>query len=67
MDFELYKYGLQNALDSIIYTLEDALNTKNKNEMTKYISKAYGMVKAIDMLIVEKDIPIVEKHEKDDN
>lgn len=65
MDFELYKYGLQNALDSIIYTLEDALNTKNKNEMTKYISEAYGMVKAIDMLIVEKDMPIVEKNEED--
>ena len=54
MDFELYKYGLTNALESITYTLENALNTKNKNEMTKYISEAYGMVKMIDMLIVEK-------------
>lgn len=54
MDFELYKYGLTNALESITDTLENALNTKNKNEMTKYISEAYGMVKMIDMLIVEK-------------
>lgn len=54
MDFELYKYGLTNALECITDTLENALNTKNKNEMTKYISEAYGMVKMIDMLIVEK-------------
>lgn len=52
MNLELYEYGLSNALDDIKQALENALNTNNKNEKTKYIGEAYGIVKAIDMLII---------------
>lgn len=54
MNFELYEYGLSNVLEDIEEALTNALNTSNKNEKTKYIGEAYGMVKAIDMLISEK-------------
>ena len=52
MNLELYKHGLSNALDDIKEALENDLNTNNKNEKTKYIGEAYGIVKALDMLII---------------
>lgn len=55
MNLELYKYGLSNALADIEEVLENALNTTDKNKKTRFISEAYGMVKAIDMLINEKE------------
>ena len=55
MKYELYGYGLTNALESIGELLASALETTNKNEKAKYISEAYGMVKAIDMLIIESE------------
>lgn len=52
---KIYKYGLSNTLEAIRDTLTDALNTKNKNDKTRYISEAYGMIKAIDFLYDEDD------------
>ncbi len=51
MNIKLYEYGLSNVLEDIKETLANALNAKDKIEQTKYISEAYGMARAMDMLI----------------
>lgn len=50
-----HKYGLTNTLEEIEEALVNALNTANKNEKAKYIGEAYGMVKAINILIDDED------------
>lgn len=63
MKIELYRHGLSSTLNVIEELLADALNTNNKNEKTKNISQAYGMVKAINTLIKEEEaIPCVENN-----
>lgn len=51
----IYKYGLSNTLRDIKEALEKALDTSNKHEKARYIGEAYGMVKAIDLLIDEEE------------
>lgn len=64
MDLKLYKYGISNALDSIEESLENALNQKKKHEKARYIGEAYGIVKAINMLIDEEEEKEVESSNK---
>ncbi len=62
MDLRLYKYGISNTLNSIEESLENALTSKNKHEKARYIGEAYGMVRAVNMLIDEEEIE--NKNEK---
>lgn len=52
---KVYKYGLSNTLETVEEALVNALNTTNKNEKNKYISEAYGMIRAIDFLIDDEE------------
>lgn len=52
MNIELYEHGLDCVLDKIEELLGRALNTNNRNERTKYISKALGMVAATRVLTI---------------
>lgn len=51
----VYKYGLTNTLEAIEDALTDALNTNNKNEKVRYISEAYGMIRAINSIYEEEE------------
>lgn len=48
---KLYKYGLSNTLEEVAESLANALDTTDKHKKTRYISEAYGMIKAMDFLI----------------
>ena len=52
---KVYKYGLSTTLEAIEDALADALNTNNKNEKIKYISEAYGMIRAINLFYIDDD------------
>lgn len=58
---KLYKYGLSNTLEAIEDALADALNTNNKIDKNRYISEAYGMIRAIDFLIDDYDEDVDEE------
>jgi hypothetical protein len=60
----VYKYGLANTIEAIEEALENALNTKNKNEKARYIGEAYGMVKAIDYIFDNESDEKLEKTTK---
>lgn len=62
---KLYKYGLSNTLKEIAEVLENALDTTDKNKKTRYISEAYGMVKAIDFIIDNDDEDDIENDSQD--
>ena len=64
MDLKLYRYGISNTLNSIEESLEYALTTKNKREKARYIGEAYGMVRAVNMLINEEDREEIENENK---
>ena len=55
MELELYKYGISNTLEDVEKILEDALNAPNRIKKTMYIGEAYGMIKAINALIIENE------------
>ena len=58
---KLYKYGLSNTLEEVAESLANALDTTDKHKKTRYISEAYGMIRAIDLLIDDYDEDVDEE------
>lgn len=61
MNIEFYEYGLDCVLDKIEELLEKALDSSSRNERTRCISKAIGMVRATRTLTI-----VTEEEEKNE-